>query len=87
MTTRGRKPGCEIDAFVSHALLDTVRGKFGIKSDRALSKALGLTPPTISKIRRGRKPVSAETVLRVHDVTGWSIGFIKALLPEGAQPR
>lgn len=76
----------EIESNVSNnnALLDKVKKLAHLKSDAALSKALNVMPPVISKIRHGRLPVGATMVIAMHEVTDMSITEIKEILIEGA---
>jgi plasmid maintenance system antidote protein VapI len=48
-------------------LLDTLRKRFDIKSDSALARELGMTPPDISKLRSGMRLLSDRTILRIHE--------------------
>lgn len=48
-------------------LLNTLRKRYDIKSDTALARELGMTPPDISKLRSGMRMLSANTILRIHD--------------------
>jgi hypothetical protein len=51
-----------------------------LKNDAALARFLELQPPVISKIRNSKLSVSAETILRVHDKTSYSIDKIRVLI-------
>lgn len=66
----------------SHPLLDGIKMEFGLNSDAALAEMLGLPKPTISKIRSGKVPVSAESILSIYDATGWQIPVIRGLIKE-----
>jgi plasmid maintenance system antidote protein VapI len=66
------------------ALLDAAIGKLGLNSDSALSRALGVAAPTISKIRNGGLPVGSSMVLRLHDIAGMDLGDIRRVL--GTEP-
>ncbi len=61
-------------------LIDTLIAKLGLKSDAALSRALKMQPPVISKIRNRVTPVGATILLRIHEVTGISFKKIRILL-------
>ena len=63
-----------------HKLLDTIIARFGVKNDAALSRALDLAPPVISKIRARTLPVGATLIIRIHEAFGMSIKEIKALV-------
>jgi hypothetical protein len=56
-------------AFKPSNLFDCLISIMKLKNDAALSQALGIGSPIISKIRHNRLPVSASLLLRIHDVT------------------
>lgn len=61
-------------------LLDEVLSRLRLKNDAALSRALGVPPPTLSKLRHHRLPVAAWLIIQIHDVTRMSIDDIRNLL-------
>jgi plasmid maintenance system antidote protein VapI len=61
-------------------LLETLIGKLNLKNDAALSRALEVSPPMISKIRHRRLPVTASLLIRMHEVSDLSIMELRALL-------
>lgn len=63
-----------------HLLLDTIMREYKLKTDAELARFLDLKASQISRLRHNRLPVGAETILRVHDVTGWEIKRIKGML-------
>jgi plasmid maintenance system antidote protein VapI len=63
-----------------HALMDYLRQTYGIKTDQLLADALGVSFVTISNIRSSTRAVSADVILRVHDITGLSIKQIKEMV-------
>lgn len=65
------------DPELSNVFLDNVIKHLGLKNDAALSRAMEVAPPVISKIRHGRLPVGAGYIVRIHEMTGWSIDTIK----------
>jgi plasmid maintenance system antidote protein VapI len=65
-----------------HTLLDFLKREYELKSDRALCRALGVTPPAISKIRSRTVRVSAEMIILIHKKTGMSIEDIEDLIKE-----
>jgi hypothetical protein len=71
-------------------VLDAIIAKLQLKNDAALSRALAVAPPVISKIRHRTLPIGATILLRMHEVSDFSIRELKALMgsPEavGAQP-
>ena len=61
-------------------LLESVIGKLNLKNDAALSRALEVAPPVISKIRHRRIPVGASLLIRMHEVTNLSIKELRSLM-------
>lgn len=70
----------EINYVHSNALLDKVLKLAGLKNDAALSRALEVAPPVISKIRHGHLPVGASFAIRLYELTNISIAEIKGIL-------
>jgi plasmid maintenance system antidote protein VapI len=62
------------------ALFDTMMARLSLKNDAAISRLLQLPPPIISKVRSKQVSITAATVLRIHDVTGWTISDIRSLM-------
>jgi hypothetical protein len=61
-------------------LLASLIGKLHLKNDAALSRALEVAPPVISKIRHRRLPVGASLLIRMHEVTDLSIKELRHLM-------
>lgn len=61
-------------------LLDALIEHLGVRNDAALSRALYLSAPMISKLRSKTLPVSATVLVRMHDVTGLGIRELRALM-------
>ena len=61
-----------------HPLLDEVKATFGIRTDAELARHMEVRSSTVSRMRSGQH-VSDETVLILHDLTGWSIAKLKEL--------
>lgn len=61
-------------------LLACLIGRLKLKNDAALSRALEVSPPVISKIRHRRLPVTGSLLIRMHEVTDLSIGELRSLL-------
>jgi len=70
----------EKNADCNNDLLDKLLQVTGLKNDAALSKALDVAPPVISKLRHGRLAMGATIVIRAHEVSGLSIKEIKQIL-------
>lgn len=69
-----------LDATAANELLDEALRVRGLKNDAALSRALEVAPPVISKIRHGRLPFGDSMLIRMHEMTGWAIGTMKESL-------
>src|SRR3954464_12867812 len=61
-------------------LLDVLIEKLNLKNDAALSRALEVAPPLISKIRHRRLPVGASLLIRMHEVSALSIKDLRHLM-------
>lgn len=61
-------------------LLESLIEKLNLKNDAALSRALEVAPPLISKIRHRRLPVGASLLIRMHETTGMSIRELRDLM-------
>lgn len=66
-------------------LLDNLQTYLQLKNDAALSRALEVTPPIISKIRHARLPVGGAILLRMHEVTGISVASLRAMMGDRRQ--
>jgi hypothetical protein len=65
-------------------LLDTMLDNLCLKNDAALSRALDVAPPVISKVRHHRLPVGASMLIRMHEVTDIPIRDLRALMGDVA---
>ncbi|OGB22683.1 MAG: hypothetical protein A3I66_12695 [Burkholderiales bacterium RIFCSPLOWO2_02_FULL_57_36] len=61
-------------------LLDNLIKKLSLKNDAALSRALEVAPPLISKIRHRRVPVGASLLIRMHEVSDMSVRELRDLM-------
>ena len=61
-------------------LLDSLIERLNLKNDAALSRALEVAPPVISKIRHRRLPVGASLLIRMHEVSDLSIKDLRVLM-------
>lgn len=61
-------------------VLDAVISKLGLKNDAALSRALEVAPPVISKIRHSTLPIGATILLRMHEISDYSIRELRSLM-------
>ena len=67
-------------AYDPNNLLDSLIEKLHLKNDAALSRALEVAPPVISKIRHRRLPVGASLLIRMHEVSALSIAELRQLM-------
>ena len=61
-------------------VLDAIIAKLDLKNDAALSRALEVAPPVISKIRHKTLPIGATILLRMHEVSEFSIRELRTLM-------
>ncbi len=67
-------------AYDPNNLLDSLIEKLHLKNDAALSRALEVAPPVISKIRHRRLPVGDSLLIRMHEVSDLSIRELRILM-------
>jgi hypothetical protein len=77
MTTRKLPDPAEYDP---NQVLDAIMEKLQLKNDAALSRALEVAPPVISKIRHRTLPIGATILLRMHEVSDFSIRELRTLM-------
>lgn len=70
----------ELLQYNPNRLLDTLIENLRLKNDAALSRALEVAPPVISKIRHHRLPVGASLLIRMHEVSDLSIRDLRYLM-------
>ncbi|QBE66810.1 hypothetical protein [Pseudoduganella lutea] len=70
----------DVGAYNPGRLLDTLAERLSAKNDAALSRALEVAPPVLSKIRHGRLPVGATILLRMHEASGIPIRELRDLM-------
>ena len=61
-------------------LLDTLIENLRLKNDAALSRALEVAPPVISKIRHNTLPIGATILIRMHEISDFSIRELRELM-------
>ncbi|MBV0881547.1 hypothetical protein KTQ42_19875 [Noviherbaspirillum sp. L7-7A] len=66
-------------------LLDALIKRLELKNDAALSRALEVAPPVISKVRHRRLPVGASLLIRMHEVADLSVKQLRELLGDRRQ--
>lgn len=69
-----------IDKVASGKLLDKAIAAMHLKNDAALSRALEVAPPVVSKVRSGKLAIASTIIIKLHETTGWEIRQIKAEL-------
>ena len=74
-------------AYTPERLLDAMHARLGLKNDAAVARLLELPPAVVSKLRRKQASITAAILIRMHDVTGWSISDIRATLGLKSQVR
>jgi hypothetical protein len=74
----------EASEYDPNRVLDAIIAKLQLKNDAALSRALEVAPPVISKIRHRTLPIGATILLRMHEVSDFSIRELRAMM--AAQP-
>lgn len=79
-TTGDIAPICDTLTYDPNRLLDTLIEHLRLKNDAALSRALEVAPPVISKIRHFRMPVGASLLIRMHEVTDFTIRDLRYLM-------
>jgi hypothetical protein len=68
------------DSYNPNHLLDVLIERLKLKNDAALSRALEVAPPVISKIRHRRLPVGASLLIRMHEVSSLSVRELRDLM-------
>lgn len=68
-----------------NGLLDALLEKLNLKNDAALSRALEVAPPVISKLRHGALPIGPTILIRIHEVTHLGIREMRALMLKNKQ--
>lgn len=63
-----------------HPLLDAIKSAAGIETDAELSRQLGITHQSLSKMRRRHLEIGPSVILRVHEVFGMPVERIRALI-------
>jgi plasmid maintenance system antidote protein VapI len=76
-TDTGKSPN---SSYNPDHLLDNLIKKLSLKNDAALSRALEVAPPLISKIRHRRVPVGASLLIRMHEVSDMSVRELRDLM-------
>ena len=67
-----------------NGLLDAITAKLELKNDAALSRALDVAPPVVSKMRHHRLLVGSTLILRLLDCEIMTLPEIRAFVPRAA---
>lgn len=70
----------EQDVHGINKLFTEVCEKNRLKNDAALSFFLHVAPPVISKMRHGKLPMGPSMMLRLHEIGGLEIAYIRKML-------
>jgi hypothetical protein len=65
--------------YTPEKLFDHIMAVYKLKNDAALGRLLDIDTPRLSRLRHKVLPVGAQTVLKVHDITGLSVSQIRKL--------
>jgi hypothetical protein len=65
---------------IPNPLFDYLIQKYDLKNDRALGEWLSLDQPTISKMRLKKPVITADVILRVHELTEMPVSEIKRII-------
>ena len=71
-------------AYAPNALLDFLLEKLNLKNDAALSRALEIAPPALSKIRHRKLPIGASILVKAHELTEMPTKQLKEIMGIGA---
>lgn len=66
-------------------LLDFMMENLKCKNDAALSRALDVAPPVISKIRHNRLPISAALLIKMHELTALPVRELREIMGDRRQ--
>ena len=61
-------------------LLDDAQRIASIRNDRTLARELGAAPSSVSRVRSAHLCIGATLIISIHELTGWSVRYIKARL-------
>jgi len=68
------------DLEAANRLLDEARIRNQLKNDAALSYFLRVAPPVISKLRSGMLKTGPSMILKLHEIAGMDIIYIRRVL-------
>lgn len=68
------------DNHIPNLVFNHVMEKLELKNDVALSKKIGISTPTISKIRSGTQKMSDGILLKIYEGSGIEVSVLRALM-------
>lgn len=63
-----------------NTLIDSLKSMLRLKNDAALSRALDVSAPVLSKIRSFQMPISGAVLIRMHEVSSLSITDLRWMM-------
>lgn len=69
-----------------NTLLDAIKNQLCLRSDAALSRAINVAPPVLSKVRHHQLPIGASLLVRLSEVSELPIKDLRALMGD-KRPR
>jgi hypothetical protein len=70
-----------------HRVLDAVMKALSLKTDAGLARMLDVSPPVISLLRSGKRPIGPSMLIRMHEASDMPISQLRALMADEAQSR
>ena len=67
----------KLQATTPNRLLNELAAFLQTKNDAALARKLKMSHASMTRIRGGSNDVSANIILRIYDLTGWTIEYIR----------
>lgn len=75
-----KKENANVAEYDPNHLIDSLIERLELRNDAALSRALGVEPPVISKIRHKRLAIGASILIRMHEASDIAINELRALM-------
>lgn len=72
-------------AYDPNQLLDMLLLRLELKNDAALSRVLDVARPVLTGIRRGTLGIGAWLLIRISEVSGWSIEHLRRMMGDQRQ--
>ena len=74
------KDDIDVPEYDPNHLIDSLIKRLELRNDAALSRALGVEPPVISKIRHRRLAIGASILIRMHEASDIEIHELRAMM-------